>query len=276
MTIGTCPICTKATYLIPLHGEQGGPLMCPICVGVQNATQTRRRKFGHLAAKMIRLYIENGGKASDIIELAQVIPVCLIGLGIPKDEAPALLRAAGDVAAGLGELTAELLADTLQLTHPDRHPSERQELAKRVTQELLALQPFVLPAPKPEPAHAPPRNGSVDVGRRAPKEPLQPRYPCELCADLQPRFYCDRCKAEWDRRQQHAGVERRSWWSARLAKQREQYANRQRRKKARRGPIMCAAGCGIEVQSKRKDSRYCSAACRQRAYRQRAHRARQG
>ena len=46
------------------------------------------------------------------------------------------------------ELTSEVLADTLKLTHPDHHPPERQELAHRVTQALLALQPFVFPAPK--------------------------------------------------------------------------------------------------------------------------------
>ena len=48
------------------------------------------------------------------------------------------------------ELTSELLADALRLTHPDCHPPERQELAHRVTQGLLALQPFVFPASKPK------------------------------------------------------------------------------------------------------------------------------
>jgi hypothetical protein len=41
------------------------------------------------------------------------------------------------------------LADILVLTHPDHHPPERQELARRVTQALLAVEPARL-AIKPE------------------------------------------------------------------------------------------------------------------------------
>ncbi len=58
---------------------------------------------------------------------------------------------ADTIGAEVGDITAELLADTIELTHPDKHPPEREEKAKRVTQELLALKPFVFPAPKPEP-----------------------------------------------------------------------------------------------------------------------------
>jgi hypothetical protein len=47
------------------------------------------------------------------------------------------------------ELTPELLTETIQLTHPDCHPPERRELAQRVTARLLALKPFVFPAPPP-------------------------------------------------------------------------------------------------------------------------------
>jgi hypothetical protein len=47
--------------------------------------------------------------------------------------------------AEIVDLTSELLDDAVRLTHPDCHPPERQELAKRVTQELLALKPFAFP-----------------------------------------------------------------------------------------------------------------------------------
>jgi hypothetical protein len=36
-------------------------------------------------------------------------------------------------------LDPELLRDLIALTHPDRHPAERRELATRTTQSLLAL-----------------------------------------------------------------------------------------------------------------------------------------
>jgi hypothetical protein len=44
------------------------------------------------------------------------------------------------------------------------HPPERQELAERVAKELLALKPFVFPAPKPKP-----RDGSAVVTSCAPQ-----------------------------------------------------------------------------------------------------------
>jgi hypothetical protein len=47
--------------------------------------------------------------------------------------------------------------------HPDRHALKHKALATRVTQELLALRPFVFPAPKPRQPAPAPRNGSPPV-----------------------------------------------------------------------------------------------------------------
>ena len=49
-------------------------------------------------------------------------------------------------------------------------------------------------------------------------------------------------------------------------KQREWYARRKARLAMGKRPTPCAA-CGNEVRGKRKDARFCSGACRQRAHR---------
>src|SRR4029077_2140096 len=97
------------------------------------------------------------------------------------------------------DLTSELLADVLSLTHPDHHPPERKVLAHRVTQALLALKPFVFPAPEPKP-ELKPESEPLIKARTPESNPSQPRYPCAECADTVPYFYCDACKAVWEKR----------------------------------------------------------------------------
>jgi hypothetical protein len=264
MSIGTCANCSKQSYLMRLHGDKGGPLMCPICAGEWNAKHTRRRKFGRILAKAMQLYLENGGKPKDVQLILATAGMARLGFSLEASLDP-LGYAADTIGMEVGDITSELLPDVLQLTHPDRHPPNLQDLAKRVTQDLLALKPFVFPAPKPKPAPAytPPRDGSVKSRQATPKEPSQPAYPCDLCAETVPRFYCDPCKAEW--RKRHEAERERE-----RAKQREQYARRQQRKRSRRPPKLCAADeCTAPVQAKRNDALYCSPACRQRAHRQR-------
>ena len=200
MTAGTCPNCNKPhPYLLPLHGDKGGPLFCPLCAGEWNARHTRRRKFGRVVIKAIQLYLANGGSFSDIRKMEAAVAMARLGF---KDETTQFRP--DDIGSEVGDITSELLADTIQLTHPDRHPPERREMAKRVTQELLALQPFVFPAPKPKPARpvTPPRNGSDGGRRETTPKPSQPAYPCELCAGSVPYFYCNPCKAEYRRRRE--------------------------------------------------------------------------
>jgi hypothetical protein len=161
------------------------------------------------------------------------------------------------------ELTSELLAAAVRLTHPDCHPPERKELAHRVTQELLDLKPFVFPAPKPKPVIQPTaddqRNGSSKSHPGSIKEPLRQSYPCAECRSTVPYFYCATCKAEWDRR-------RRVEHDRETAKQRAGYVARAARKARLRPATFCT--CGAELpKSMRKDARFCSNACRQRAHR---------
>ena len=85
--------------------------------------------------------------------------------------------------------------------------------------------------------------------------------PARTAATLLPNFYCDPCKAQWDKKQQED--------DKREAKERQRKNKRQREyyqiNKAIRQPIACAT-CGDEFESRRSDAKYCSAACRQRAY----------
>jgi hypothetical protein len=158
-------------------------------------------------------------------------------------------------------LTAEILVETLRLTHPDAHPPERQELANRVTGQLLALQPFVFPAVKPKPVvpYQQSRNASDKVSSRNLNEPPGSRYPCADCASTVPLFYCTACRAEFEGRCREERERER-------AKQREWYARRKARRAMGKRLTPCAA-CGNEVRSKRKDARFCSGTCRQRPHR---------
>jgi hypothetical protein len=254
---GTCAVCGKRDdFLMALHGDNGGPMCCLLCCGKWHAEHGRRRKLGRIVIRAIAAFLDGGGRSRDIEDL-KLTAMCkdtsfgidplgyLVGVAATKDE--------------VIELTSEVLTDTLKLTHPDHHPPERQELAHRVTQQLLAIQPFVFPAPIPKPfeewAPSPPRNGSSNSRRPQTTDPL--RYPCPTCADTFPRFYCTTCKTEHDRR-------RREERENRNAKQRKRYAKRNAARKAK--PIGCAV-CGTPFAGKRKDARFCSDRCRQKAHR---------
>jgi hypothetical protein len=43
---GCCGGCGESTWLLPLHGEKGGPLRYFKCAGEWNAVHGRRRKAG--------------------------------------------------------------------------------------------------------------------------------------------------------------------------------------------------------------------------------------
>ena len=143
---GTCPGCGKADqWLMPLHGDKGGPLRCFMCAGEWNAKYTRRRKWGRIIIKAMNMYLAEGGSWSDLDKLK--LHTCgslLATYGIT------LL---GYESAEYGRYRSSRYHAPIarwhsSAVHPDRHAPEQQELAKRVTQDLLALRPFVFPAPK--------------------------------------------------------------------------------------------------------------------------------
>jgi hypothetical protein len=261
-----CPGCGEFSFLIPLHGGKGGPLRCPLCVGAWNAEHGRKRRTGRILIRAIKAFQDAGGTIRDLDKLKNSVLFGDVDLGFDVPEVTDPLGYMADIARLDGadvDLTSELLADVLRLTHPDHHPPERQELAHQVTQGLLALQPFVFPAPKPKPTvpTSEPRDESFKVPRVTLKEPL--RYPCSDCADTVPHFYCDACKAEWNKRREKE-CQRQN------ARQRAQYA----RRKARRWKSKACEACGIAFKvsggsgkGKRADARFCSAKCRQKAHR---------
>jgi hypothetical protein len=255
-----CAICKKRDYVRPLHGDKGGPLCCLLCQGKWHAEHGRRRRFGRIVIRALAVYFKNGGKKEDVWKLklaaegrAYHLPLDVLGY----------LNDTAETNDENVDLTAELLADALQLTHPDHHPPERKELAQRVTQRLLDLKPFVFPELKLEPQAEDTRVTDIDQGRGEPeKEPLQirrPSYPCPECSDTIPFYYCEACRDEWRKRQQKERDEE-------AAKRRAWYARRKERLARLKPPTTCAS-CRSKFKSKRKDARFCCDNCRQRAHR---------
>jgi hypothetical protein len=268
-TVARCARCDERTFLLPLHGARGGPLCCPLCIGKFHAEHGKRRRHGRIVIRAMRAFLDNGGTTSDLDKLKQSA-ICgdffgheFLGHEVVIDPLGYLANAAANAKGEIIELTSELLADAIKLAHPDYHPPERQELARRTTQGLLALKPFTFPAPTPEPPPIPKRNGSTKFHRETSTEPSRPAYPCADCRDTIPYFYCDSCRAEWDKRRQEE-------CDREATKQRKWYAQR----KARRCQSKICATCGAKFKAgggpgtKRNDARYCSDTCRQRAHRE--------
>jgi hypothetical protein len=173
-----CAKCRKRDYLIPLHGENGGPFVCLLCKGAWHAEHGRRRRLGRIVIRALAAYFDGGGNPKDIEKLKQTAFTHSTGL-VGQLSAMASRLTNGydplgyfrDIANSTGEpveLTSELLDNAIKIAHPDCHPPERQELAHRVTQGLLALKPFVFPALKPQvlkPLTAEPPSSEMDPSR---------------------------------------------------------------------------------------------------------------
>ena len=152
---------------------------------------------------------------------------------------------------GPAELDAELLKELLSLTHPDRHPT-RAELATRVTAALTAMQPHVKPRPEPKQ-----RDESVPVAHGRVAEPVT-EYPCATCRHLHwINLYCDPCRERWEADRE-------------AKRQRDRVYRRELRARRRAMRVGICESCAETFRPSRADSRYCSNACRQRAYRRRA------
>ena len=249
-SVANCTNCGSNTYVEPLHGERGGPPYCPICAGAWHAEHGRRRRAARVVIKAMKGYDQAGGSLYgtefDALKLAAG------GLGIYHADA----RAAADE---FRDLTTELLAATLALTHPDKHPPELKAEANRVTQELLALKPFVFLAPEPEKPATETREPLVDLSGLKDALSRHGRYPCEDCRDAIPSHYCNACRAEYEKRE-------REEFKKRTALQRAEY-KRQRRRAVNERELRQCATCKAKFKRARTDARYCSDTCRQRAHR---------
>jgi hypothetical protein len=214
--------------------------------------------LGRIVIRAMSAYFKAGGKSGDIEKLKMSALGMGLGLFLGLDLDP--LGYLSETASTTGEaidITAELLTEAIELAHPDKHPPERHEAAHRVTQQLVALKPFVFPKPKPKPE--PPRSAShAALITRSPTPTPSMQYPCKECRSSIPYYYCDSCKTEWRKRRK---VER----ERQAKKQREWYARRKKTKALYAKPRHCP--CGAKINSKRSDARFCSDRCRQVAHR---------
>jgi hypothetical protein len=252
MQPGTCRHCWRHGVLVgPLYNERGGPLVCIQCGTEWHAKYSRRRRYGRIVVKALKAFFEAGGKWGDVDRLK----IRAQGMDIFSDSED------DKIGADVGDITSELLDAAVRLTHPDRHPPERQADASYVTKELLALKPYVFPAPKPKPAPPPRRDRSADARDETSKKAFAEMkgYPCPLCIDQFPGDYCDPCKAEWIKRNEQQNERERK-------RRRDLYRAKKQLERSIAPPVVCQQ-CGTEFKGKRKGAKYCSAACRQSAYR---------
>ena len=219
-----CINCGTDYLVTHLHRERGGPIVCAKC------------------GNGILLEISRQRKTQEAIVAA---------LGFDTLETLAFHSRHSDP----GQLSLELLDDVLSLVDPDNHPSERAFLARRVTDELLALRPFAKPKSEGTDGDFPvtvPHRISARTGGEAPQEPRS--YPCQDCRHTVPRYYCDDCHGIWER-------ERRT------KRERQNASARKRRARKRMLWRASCAQCENVFTPTRRDARFCSAACRQKAHR---------
>ena len=148
-----------------------------------------------------------------------------------------------EIGQDVGDITTELLKDTLRLTHPDIHPPERHDLATRVTRELRALEPYVFPAPELPKPIPPTASDRPTRPADAPLPSVAPPYPCEVCKSTFSYYYCTACRTEWEhrrntdreRRAAHRRERQRAWYRVRKDRQRRLLCYRQPQGSAVRG-----------------------------------------
>jgi hypothetical protein len=119
---GYCAKCKEHfAYIVPLHGDKGGPLCCLTCVGAWNAEHGRKRNRGRVAIRAMKNFLNAGGKITDLEKLKDSAVLRDVFFGIdPLGYLHGLNTSDTDEV----ELTLELLSEVLVLVHPvsDRLP----------------------------------------------------------------------------------------------------------------------------------------------------------
>jgi hypothetical protein len=110
-THGYCAECGKHDYVGPLHGERGGPRCCLLCIGKWDAEHTPRRRARRGLIRALKAYDAAGGN--------------VYGREFDELKLVATSRFFSAISEDFKDLTTELLTAALALTHPDRHPPER-------------------------------------------------------------------------------------------------------------------------------------------------------
>ena len=87
--LGNCAKCSAHGYVMPLHGEKGGPMLCPLCCGTWHGEHGKRRKYGRIVIKAIQAFVEvGGGKWTDVDKLKATASASMIKAlfgGLPAD-----------------------------------------------------------------------------------------------------------------------------------------------------------------------------------------------
>src|SRR6476660_891545 len=61
-TIGNCQKCGQHGYIMPLHGEKGGPMFCPPCSGAWFGEHGKKLKWRRVLIRAMKAYEAAGGK----------------------------------------------------------------------------------------------------------------------------------------------------------------------------------------------------------------------
>ena len=133
-------------------------MFCPPCCGAWHGEHGKRRKYGRIVIKAIRAYLDHGGGSyMDIDKLKTSATAARLG-GMFEASANTkrlldpLGYGADSIGAEVGDITAELLQDTLQLTHPTaiRRSSKSSQSALQPSCSRSSLSCFLRPkSPSP-------------------------------------------------------------------------------------------------------------------------------
>jgi hypothetical protein len=237
-----CAHCDKKALLVALHGDRGGPSVCLDCQGevLALARDGQRREARRMKLMMRTLHDEMRG-GSD---------------GLSQAWERTFGSEPGDPDALADLLRSDVLMEAVSLTHPDLHPN-RSEVATRVTAMLTAAREYASPPKSPKP----PRDASPSVTPPQVDQPVTREpdpYPCDTCQHLRTiHLWCDSCRSRW-------------WREREERLERDRAYRRDLRARNRIEPLARAcADCGEYFTPSRADTRYCSDACRQHAYRER-------
>ena len=256
--MGACTKCGQHGYVMPLHDERGGPLFCFMCAGAWHAEHAPRRRRARrhqgVAKSTRRRAADLYGRDFDELKLAA--------------NGMFIVHEADDVGDDFTRSDVGIAGRHHRADAPRQAPGRAQGGSESRHAGTACAQAVRVPGTAPSRSRQQSRMTLVQVATRRdltsrPSPP--PAYPCEDCCDVIPMDYCDRCRAQYDKKREEDNEREEKERQRKNERQRERYEVRREHWLARQRPTACAT-CGEKFEPKRSDAKYCSAACRQRAY----------